>query len=318
MNKNRKMLNKLRSLEGIYVVFLYSAIPPIIIGIWCWLNKATELNYIVNIMMVCAYFISLMLFIPHLKDCIKSYYFEKRVYKYGTELKILNVSFSVNDLIKPCSNALDIVAYMYSFKIIYIDLDGMQKEMYSEPCGISELNYVLNFFSTQDEINQTLNALQFELKEYKGQKQVYISTTKENIMKFKSTRNKYENQRENLIKVEQICENDAINNYIIENLNILFEGSNVKISLNQNLHIEDKAKHEMITGYNYNLKETYPLEFIINSLRNDEYGESQISNLAGSMAIDIKEDCEVAIYVSNYSERFKTDVLTFKVYYKID
>ena len=209
------------------------------------------------------------------------------------------------------------VIYIYSFKIEYEDLMGNKEEIYSEPYSMPELNYVLNYFSSPGEIEQVLRLLQVEVKEYNGEIKAFISVTKENIKNFKKAQNTYIERKRNLIIESKKSTNEDINNYIVRCLNTLFEKKNIKITLNQNSFIENKVKYELLTGYNYNLKEMCDTQEILNSIDNTEdteYGQSQLFLLFVMMSIDVKEDKEITIHISNYSETCKKEGLVIEVY----
>lgn len=243
---------------------------------------------------------------------------DKKIYKKGSNLKILEVTFPFEKLIQFCMIEFNEAMYLYTFKVIYEDSNGDEHEIYSQPYAMPELNYILNFFSSQGEVEQVLRMLKFEVKEYEGQIRVYISATKENIKKFKEYRNTYEERKRNLIIENKVSTNEELNNYIIDYLNSFFEKKNIKISLNQNDFVENKVKYELFTGYNYNLREMYSTEDIKKSIGNNEFGASHMLYLLDRLSIDVKENKEIAIHISNYSEECKMEGMTINVYCQIN
>lgn len=318
MNKDRKMLTNVLNSDGMYSIFSYSVLPAILFGVLSFFCVEDMKLVYALIITFCTYLACIVFYLPKLIKNIKAYQLERKIYEQGKNLTIIEKSFSINDLRKPGLTLTNEAMYLYSFKVIYIDTDGSQKEMYSEPYGIREINYALNFFSTQAEINQILSKLQFELKEFEGKKQLYISTTKENIKEFKNLKSQYENRKNSFARERKLSINNDMNNYIVENLNTFFEKQNIKIELNQNLNIENATCFELYTGCNYNLKDEYSKEELVNSIKDEEDGPSVMDNFLETMSLDVRKDLEVAIYISNYSELFKTYGLTFNVYCKID
>jgi len=252
------------------------------------------------------------------RGCVILNKLDKKIYKKGKDLKVLSVSLPNNGITQLCIADFLEAVYLYTFKVEYEDEMGNIKEIYSEPYMMPKLNNALNFFSSQWEIDQVLNELQFEVKSYEGQVKAYISTTKENIKKYKKARDMYIDRKRNLITKSEISMNEELNDYILRYLNSFFEKSNVKITLNQNDFVENKVRYEMATGYNYNLKELYSVNEIINSISNDEFCESQLSVLYRNLAIDVREDKEITIHISNYSKDYNMEGLTIVVYCQID
>lgn len=318
MDKNRKMLTSIFNSEGMYSIFFYSILPAILFGVSSFFIVENMKLLSALIIAFCTYLVCIVFYLPTLIKNIKTYQLEKKIYEQGKNLTIIDKSFSINDLRKTGLPSYGEAMYLYSFKVTYIDTDGIQKEMYSEPYGIKEINYVLNFFSTQAEIDQVLSKLQFELKEFEGKKQLYISTTKENIEEFKSLQNQYRNRESSFIPERKLSMNSDINNYIVGSLNTFFEKKNIKITLNQNLNIENAVCFELYTGYNYNLRDKYSNEKLVNSIEDETDDQSMIKYLFETMSNDVRKDLDVAIYISNYSKLFKTYGLTFNVYCKID
>lgn len=254
----------------------------------------------------------------------------KEIYKKGKNLKVLNISLPSNGMTQLCFTDVDDetmygmtsylreIIYLYSFRIEYEDVMGNKNEIYSEPYSMPVLNSVLNYFSSRGEIEQVLRSLQFEVKEYEGQVKAYVSVTKEKIKEFKKTRDLYKEKKRNLIVERKISMNEEVNNYIVKTLNSFFEKRNIKITLNQNAFIENKARYELLTGYNYNMKDLYSTQEIIQSIEKNEYSQSQLLLLFKMMSIDVMENKEITIYISNYSQMNKMEGLVIEVYCKID
>lgn len=312
MKKKLNFLNTISFTETMYPYFGVTVISiELMIIIYSLLhNKNIIINILTSSMIIFPIFWLIWRLI--FNKSTKIYNQQRKIYKHGVNLKIKKVSYDAKNSIEYFN--IYNYKYYYAFKITYIDMLGNIKEFISVPYEISSLKNIFGITSTKDDFNQLLNDLQFELKEYNGEKELFIFVSNEVIKKWETIKSNIEFKTTCIPPAKEIdiYENNVVNNYLINSLNNFLESKNIKLKLNQELKITEKEAFEIIIGnLDFNNRDKYFDENIIKMLNR----ANDIEILAEIIANKTNKDCEIAIYISNYSELNKQYMLTLKIYY---
>jgi hypothetical protein len=156
--------------------------------------------------------------------------------------------------------------------------------------------------------------LQFELKEYKNKKYLFVYADEQTIIEFKNAKHYRIEQDSAIPVVREVYTNQEVTDYLITKLNSWLKKDGMVVKLNQECSIEGKTRFDfMLSDLDYDRKDEYSSKRIIDFLNHDDSIECLAALLADKYSNG--NEAIISIQLSNYSYEWKYYSMTIVIYY---